>query len=184
MWVIPSHTDKQTIYKCVRLIHTRLGRMISSCRTRLFQTKRLRARLMIHIKTYFSVKESTQKTVFVFRVWGKTNRACYAREREKERAREGRTQKEKVGTRESKQSEERYVISLRNTCKSTAPYDAVPSGRPGGPGRTAPSAGPGMLLAAITQHAQSPKDKDAGNTEPYRESIGLEFMRCLSLLCG
>jgi len=85
LWAIPSHTDKQTVYKCVRLIHTRLGRMISSCRMRLFQTKRLRARLMIHIKTYFSVKESAQKTVFVFWVWGKTNRACYARERERER---------------------------------------------------------------------------------------------------
>ncbi len=75
------HSDKQTVYKCVRLIHTRLRRMISSCRMWLLQTKRLRARLMIHIKTYFSVKESTQKTVFVFWVWGKTNRACYARER-------------------------------------------------------------------------------------------------------
>lgn len=107
MWAIPSHTDKQTVYKCVRLIHTRLGRMISSCLTWLFQTKRLRARLMIHIKIYFSVKESAQKTVFVFGVWGKTNRACYARERE----REGRTQREKVGTRESKQSEERYMSS-------------------------------------------------------------------------
>jgi len=112
LWAIPSHTDKQTVYKCVRLIHTRLGRMISSCRMWLFQTKRLRARLMIHIKTYFSVKESAQKTVFVFWVWGKTNRACYAREREREKSeREGRTQREKFGTRESKQSEERYMSS-------------------------------------------------------------------------
>jgi len=36
------------------------------------------------------VKESAQKTVFVFWVWGKTNRACYARERERERERKER----------------------------------------------------------------------------------------------
>lgn len=110
LWAIPSHTDKQTVYKRVRLIHTRLGRMISSCLTWLFQTKRLRARLMIHIKIYFSVKESAQKTVFVFE-FGERQIERAMPERERKREREGRTQREKAGTRESKQSEERYMSS-------------------------------------------------------------------------